>query len=222
MNTIEHILKDGTIITAFERDHIGSMISKTGYYYEGGMLDFIKAEIPKGLMIDCGANIGNHTLYLAKYCATNVIAFEPFAETFEVLVKNIFQNKINNVLPYNLGLSNESKEVCMLLESESNVGMAKIVNEGELNASVICFDERYPILTEPLTLIKIDCEGYEEKVLKGMIKTITQHKPALFIECQTLVEYNTITATLVPMGYMPIKKFNSTPTYYFKHISINP
>lgn len=217
MNTIDHTLKDGTILTAFERDHIGSMIAKTNYYYEGGMLDFIKNEIPRGLMIDCGANIGNHTVYLAKYCATNVMAFEPFAETFEVLIKNIFQNKINNVHPYNLGLSNEVKEVCMLLASESNVGMAKIVDEGEINAGVICFDKAYPILTEPLTLIKIDCEGYEEKVLQGMIKTIEQHKPALFIECQTSDDLISVNLILSPLGYKTIQRFNSTPTYLFRY-----
>lgn len=214
MKTIDHTLRDGVLITAFERDHIGNMIAKNNYYYEGGMLDYIKANVPKGLMIDCGANIGNHTLYLAKYCATNVIAFEPFPETFAVLVQNIQQNKFLNITAIPEGLSNEVKETTMSLASENNVGMAKIDEAGKVYARLNVLDTKLET-KEPITLIKIDCEGHEEKAILGMMKTIEQHKPALFVECQTEKEFFDVSSLLSPLGYRAIYTFNATPTYYF-------
>lgn len=215
MNTIDHKLKDGVILTAFEKDHIGNSIGATKYYYEGGMLDYIKANVPRGAMIDVGANIGNHSIYLAKYCATNVIAFEPFPSTFAVLVKNIQQNKFMNITALPVGLSDESKETSMSLSSEGNVGMAKIDEAGSIYTRVDVLDTMLET-REPITLIKIDCEGHEEKALKGMLETIKKHKPALFIECQTPDEFTVVNSILSPLGYRSVYKFNATPTYYFK------
>lgn len=220
MKTIDHTLTDGVVLTAFDGDHIGNVIAKTKNYYEGGMLDYIKSSIPKGLMIDCGANIGNHSVYLAKYCATNVIAFEPFPDTFAVLVQNIQQNKFMNITAVPVGLSNERKETTMSLASENNVGMAKIDEAGSVYARLDIFDSMVTEQTEPITLIKIDCEGHEEKALQGMLKTIKAHKPALFIECQTEKEYNAVLAIIAPIGYRAVYTFNATPTYYFKYEQI--
>ena len=213
MKTITHILKDGTLITAFEGDHISNIIGRTNYYYEGSMLDYIKENIPKGLMVDVGANIGNHSIYLAKYCATTVLAFEPFPASFELLKKNLIQNNILNVKPINFGLSNEEKRVFMT-SVNGNAGMNRIDDNGMIAVQVVTFECKG---IEPITLIKIDCEGYEEKALLGMIETIKEHKPALFIECQTLMEYQTINTILAPLGYVMIQKFNSTPTYFLRH-----
>src|SRR3990167_2424357 len=102
-------LKDGTIITGFKNDLITNGLRTTKNYYEFEMLEFIRNNIERGVMVDVGANIGNHTLYLAKYCANIVLAFEPFPDTHQLLESNILQNKICNVQPINFGLSNEEK-----------------------------------------------------------------------------------------------------------------
>lgn len=218
MKTLDHKLKDGIILTAFDRDHIGSMVAKTNYYYEGAMLDYINLNIPKGTMIDVGANIGNHSIFFAKYCATGVISFEPFPETFKVLEKNIKQNNINNIRAICVGLSDEPKDELMYLPNENNVGMAKIDPSGNVSIKVINFDESIKkALCDRVTLIKIDCEGYESKAIAGMIETIKEHKPALFIECQTIAEFTVVNSILSPLGYRSKSKFNATPTYYFKY-----
>ena len=216
MKTTDHKLMDDVILTAFSGDHISNIIEKSKYYYEGGMLDFIKLNVPRGLMIDVGANIGNHSIYFAKYCATSVIAFEPFPDTFAVLTQNIQQNKFMNITALPVGLSNESKETGMSLASDKNVGMAKIDDSGSIYARLDVLDTMLEA-KEPITLIKIDCEGHEEKALLGMMKTITDHKPALFIECQTQDELSTVSNLLHPIGYKVIYKFNATPTYFFKY-----
>jgi len=205
-------LKDGTIITGFKNDLITNVLRTTQNYYEFAMLEFIRTNIPKGVMIDVGANIGNHTLFLAKYCATKVLAFEPFPATFEVFATNMIQNKMVNVEPCGFGLSDKIEGVQMK-SVEGNAGMNKIDSEGDVIVFVapLIYTDK-----EPITLIKLDCEGYEEKAILGMIETIKEHNPALFIECQTSTELNAVSKILLPLGYEQKQRFNHTPTYYFQ------
>lgn len=206
-------LKDATIITGFKNDFITNVLRTTKDYYEFAMLDFIRNNVKRGVMVDVGANIGNHTIFLAKYCATHVLSFEPFDSTFELLEKNIIQNNIENVKCVVCGLSNEKKEVYMK-SVPGNAGMNKICDDGNLLVQVFPLDSIITTQGE-ITLIKLDCEGYEEKALLGMIGAIKVHKPALFIECQTETELNSISNILLPLGYSNKKRFNSTPTYFF-------
>jgi FkbM family methyltransferase len=206
-------LKDGTIITGFKNDFITNGLRTNQNYYELGMLNFIRDNIERGVMVDVGANIGNHTIFLAKYCATNVIAFEPYPATIDLLEQNVVENGLDNVEAYCLALSNDQNFVKMK-SIEGNAGMNKIDTFGTITVGTVLFDD-YTTVKEPITLIKIDCEGYEEKALLGMIETIKKHKPALFIECQTEIELSTISNILLPLGYSNKMRFNATPTYYF-------
>jgi FkbM family methyltransferase len=141
-----------------------------------------------------------------------VIAFEPFTDTFNILDGNIMKNGLNNVRCMDVGLSNEYKNLLMK-SIDGNAGMNRIDDKGIMPILVVPFDEIG--VGGSITLIKLDCEGYEEKALLGMIKTINEHQPALFIECQTEKELVAISKILIPLGYSNKRKFNATPTYYF-------
>ena len=214
MKTETNTLKDGTIITGFKNDLITNGHKTTNNFYELQMLEFIRDNIPTGVMIDVGANIGNHTIYLAKYCATKVMAFEPFPDTFKLLDKNITDNKLGfHVIASNYGLS-DNHEFVFMKSVDGNAGMNKVDSDGDAQVELLPFDV---ILDygDPITLIKLDCEGYEEKALLGMIETVKKHKPALFIECQTEKELVAISKILIPLGYSNKQRFNHTPTYFF-------
>ena len=214
MKTETNTLKDGTVITGFKNDLITNGHKTTKNFYEFQMLEFIRDNIPKGVMVDVGANIGNHTIFLAKYCATKVMAFEPFPDTFKLLDKNITDNGLRfNVIASNYGLSDNYESVFMK-SVNGNAGMNKVDSEGDAPVQLIAFDLILD-LDEPITLIKLDCEGYEEKALLGMIQTVKKHKPALFIECQTEKELVAISKILIPLGYSNKQRFNHTPTYFF-------
>ena len=214
MKTETNTLKDGTVITGFKNDLITNGHKTTNNFYEFQMLEFIRDNIPKGVMIDVGANIGNHTIFLAKYCATKVMAFEPFPDTFKLLDKNITDNGLQfNVIASNYGLSDNYESVFMK-SVNGNAGMNKVDSEGDAPVQLIAFDLILD-LDRPITLIKLDCEGYEEKALLGMIETVKKYKPALFIECQTEKELVAISKILIPLGYSNKQRFNHTPTYFF-------
>jgi len=78
--------------------------------YEPETLEWIKG-FPKGAVLwDIGANIGALSLYAALMPDTSVLAFEPAAATYAVLVKNIEVNTMaGRVFAYPLALSNETK-----------------------------------------------------------------------------------------------------------------
>lgn len=214
MKTETNTLKDGTVITGFKNDLITNGHKTTNNFYEFQMLEFIRDNIPKGVMVDVGANIGNHTIFLAKYCATKVMAFEPFPDTFKLLDKNITDNGLQfNVIASNYGLSDNYESVFMK-SVNGNAGMNKVDSEGDAPVQLIAFDLILD-LDRPITLIKLDCEGYEEKALLGMIETVKKYKPALFIECQTEKELVAISKILIPLGYSNKQRFNHTPTYFF-------
>lgn len=223
MELITHILPDATSITGAKGDHIINQIIKSNNYYEGSMLNYIRETVPYGVMIDVGSNIGNHTLFLAKYCATEVISFEPFPVCYDLLERNIILNNITNVRLMNIGLSNVAKEVLMDTV-EGNLGMAKIneedtVKEGNKRwVKVVPFDKYYlKGIKDRVTLIKLDCEGYELRAIEGMLELIERDKPILFIECQDDIAITATRQFLFQYGYKDVRRFNATPTYEFIH-----
>ena len=68
-------LYDKTILH-HHNDLIGGKVTRSKKYYEFKMLNYIKNLGKMNVIVDAGANIGNHTLFFAKYCAETVYAFE--------------------------------------------------------------------------------------------------------------------------------------------------
>lgn len=56
-------------------------------YNRGYITSLVKKE--NGVILDVGANIGNHTLYYANEIGAHVISFEPVYNTFSILKKQI-------------------------------------------------------------------------------------------------------------------------------------
>ena len=61
--------------------------------YEPDTVTTMASLIKSGdVVLDIGANIGNHSLYLAKITNCKIFAFEPNPETFSIFQKNILIN----------------------------------------------------------------------------------------------------------------------------------
>ena len=75
-------------------------------------------------VIDIGANIGCHTLTLAKL-NYSVIAFEPSEKNYYTLRKSVYLNNFTNVLIFNVGLYDEEK-VCDYYKGNRNYGNGMI------------------------------------------------------------------------------------------------
>ena len=137
-------------------------------------------------LIDIGANIGNHSIYLSKYFK-NVIAFEPNPFTFEILKLNTSQYA--NIAINNFGLSS-SENSLFLSEDKKNLGGSQIYNhKKDIPSSLITRDISLKKLDDLNidasnngVLIKLDVEGHELHALIGSKNFIKRYKPIICFE----------------------------------------
>lgn len=197
-------------------DHIQKHILRNRSLYEQSMLEEAGPLVPdNALIIDAGANIGNHTLFFAKVLGAKVLAFEPNPTTVALLQTNVEINRLHTQIeihPVALGASDGTGVISD--QRADNVGMAQVVHSQEGDIVIRSLDD--VVGNRPVHLIKIDVEGMECEVLKGALKILERSKPALFVEAATVEELNNIEEILRPFGYRKIKVYNHTPTYLFK------
>jgi FkbM family methyltransferase len=144
---------------------------------------------------DIGANIGVFTLYAAKIRGLRVVAFEPSASSYAVLVKNIELNELaDRVDAYCVALSDQTKLDHLYMantgagESMHAFGQAVTVR-GEMKAifrqSVPGFSGddfgRIFGLTAP-DHIKLDVDSIELAVLKGAAALIESRVKTIMVE----------------------------------------
>ncbi|MCL4708222.1 FkbM family methyltransferase [bacterium] len=143
---------------------------------------------PGMTVVDVGANIGYLTLLMAKIVgpAGKVYAVEPGRDNLEWLHKNIQLNGARNVkvLPVAAGAERQSRNFYL-----RKAGTLHSLHENDqavvetLQVQVAPLDEL--VQEKPIDFVKIDVEGGEIEVLKGMSK-ILQFNPAL----RLIVEWN--------------------------------
>lgn len=123
------------------------------------------------IAIDIGAHIGKWAVYMAKRGA-EVYAFEPDPFNYELLLYNININGVKDkVKAFNIALSDGEREYFFYSEG----GFSRIV-EKELGGksfkvkgiSMDIFFKKENIDMGKVLLIKMDVEGHEKRVLKGM------------------------------------------------------
>ena len=103
--------------------YIGERIALQKYEeYESILI--LKQVDKKSVVVDVGANIGYYTLLLAKICK-KVYAFEPDFECFEILKKNIKENKLKNVILINKAVSSKKGEENFIVDKD-NFGNSRL------------------------------------------------------------------------------------------------
>lgn len=139
------------------------------------------------IVIDVGANIGEVTMNLAQLVGPSgfVHSFEPDIDTFGKLSRNLSLNKFTNIRISPLGLGDRDEQLVLEAQVSSNRGGSRIHrhhSQGQ-RIQVTTLDSYVAAQTVgPVSLIKIDVEGFELHVLRGAEQTLRQCKPVLFIE----------------------------------------
>lgn len=190
---------------AFEGDQFMTpTLVKRGEYspQEWAMLEQLaKPGLP---VVEAGANIGVHTVPLARRCApAPLIAFEPQPRVFQVLCANLALNGIANVLAYPEACGEAEGSALVPLvdyESPGNFGGIALQGEGEvgIRVRVIALDS---LELTALGLLKIDVEGFEPQVLKGAAATIARCRPTIYCENDRPENQDEVIQLLAGMGY---------------------
>ncbi|MCU0547218.1 MAG: FkbM family methyltransferase [Oscillatoriaceae cyanobacterium Prado104] len=164
-----------------------------GRYYELEMQLFVMEAIKPGdTFIDIGANLGMITLIAAR-CVTptgRVHSFEPNPLVFKRLQKNVTDNELQQVTLHNCGLGDKQTELTLTVVNDE-VGMGTFTEIPEQDRPLISKQYQLPvyrgddILPEDLpgtTFIKIDVEGFEPLVIRGLDRTIKRLHPVILTE----------------------------------------
>jgi FkbM family methyltransferase len=143
---------------------------------------------PNQIVLDIGANIGYYALMEAKTVGPNgkVYAVEPVPKNFKVLKENVEMNELNNVELFNIALGDKDCITKMHVSTKSNwsrIAKKNIPDKIEETISVeMTTVDKFIKNKKVPTFIRMDVEGYEVNILKGMQKLIKQKNLDIFVE----------------------------------------
>jgi FkbM family methyltransferase len=203
------------------------MRADTFYSKEPEMIEWIDSFTNDSVFYDLGANIGIYSLYAATiHNNIKVYSFEPESQNFAKLCMNIFNNKLSNMKPYQIGISDKTMFTNLnIAVMEAGAGAATL--EGEyLDSQKTIFEQGiFSSTLDDLVLknnfpipkyIKIDVDGLEEQILHGSKEVLSSES------CQELlVEFNYIDKSdndvifsyLKDLGFSLIKESDWTETF---------
>jgi FkbM family methyltransferase len=125
--------------------------------------------------LDIGANVGLWSRDLVKHF-DQVIAFEPVAMFRECLQRNV---SASNLTIQSVALGDSDGQVNMII-TEGNTGHTHVDPTSRGGDTTIIRLDRLELVN--VDYIKIDCEGFEYRVLQGAKETIQRCRPVVVIE----------------------------------------
>lgn len=144
-----------------------------------------------GAMLDIGANIGNHSIFLSDLFE-QVISFEPFPSNAALLRANILLSNRTNIIVEEVGLGSSRAMLSYSVNDHDNTGSGRFSaaqSSDDLLLSVEVGDEiiktKYPEISSgkiKVRFVKCDVEGFEPEALQGISEIISQQKPIVFYE----------------------------------------
>lgn len=143
-------------------------------------------------IIDIGMSNGDSSIYFAKNGAKKVVGIEPDKRSFNLAVRNIQSSKVDTiVIPLNKALALNDQNVELIVYEDSPNGnsidaenMVKLESEKHIEVvEGITLKKVLDIFnSEPIDLLKMDCEGCEYAVLNNSNKEIFAKIKALEME----------------------------------------
>ena len=156
---------------------------------------------PGMTIVEIGANLGYYTLMEASLIGESgkIYAIEPIEENLDLLKRSMFANHYENRIElYHLAIS-DADGIAQIAKTKSSNGCTMFLNDGErsdyarnnldkrikeiISVNTMTLDNFLRNKHMP-DLIRMDVEGYETKIIKGMVKTLEDSKSGtkIFLE----------------------------------------
>ena len=182
-NENREIIVEGIPMTVFgSPELISDAIVRDNRFWEHHIFEQWVQHFPQnGLMLDIGANIGNHSLMFHKsFPYLKIWAFEMSYSNFILLYKNILP--YSEIKCFNVALSDSVKLISYKDSENNNNGGIAVhrIDEGRHNQVTISLDSLN--ILEKVSFIKIDIEGHEKFVYEGMRNLLLRDKPLIWAE----------------------------------------
>jgi FkbM family methyltransferase len=166
--------------------------------WERHIRDLLAFHLPeRGVFVDVGANIGYHTLYIARSLpSARVLAFEPNPFVRAQLARNAELSNGDNIQIFGcaLGAARGVTPFFAQASSDYNRGRSSLQRNQDLGRDVGAIDVECHTLDElvgdgRVDVIKLDTQGTELAVLAGARQTIARCRPLIVLEFEA--EYQT-------------------------------
>ncbi|MBR8829541.1 MAG: FkbM family methyltransferase [Gomphosphaeria aponina SAG 52.96 = DSM 107014] len=133
-------------------------------------------------VVDVGSYIGLYAIAIGKRLNEEgkVYAFEPDPNNFKALESHIKLNQLeNNVEAINLAVADKVSTVYFQSGRDSQSFVSNEYSEDLIPVNSVSLDNYFP--TSKIDILKIDVEGYEEKVIQGATNLLSDknRKPRL-------------------------------------------
>ena len=146
------------------------------------------AEFNSGVALDIGANIGNHSVFMARYFA-RVISVEPNPTALALLRCNLALAGAHHAQVLPVGLADAPGTLEFRQNESGNLGGSGFAFAGlraghAITCEVVRGDDVLTpeLLGGALRLVKIDIEGAELAALKGLATTLKREQPLVLFE----------------------------------------
>ena len=194
---------------------LGLSVSHYGTYEELEA-KIMEEKIETGnIVVDIGANIGLHTLNMARIVGNTgqVFAFEPDPSNFEILKKNVKINNYKNIILEQKAVGDKHGRVT-LYQSDNPINhrifpqTERATNQVQVELTNLdnYFDSD---MIDKINFIKIDVEGMEFGVLKGMKNILKNNK-----KIKILFEF--VPKDTIEAGFIPIELLDYLTSNGFK------
>jgi FkbM family methyltransferase len=197
--------RDGYFLYNRNDYYIGRSIEQYGEFSALEMKLFGQLCTPGHIVIEVGANIGAHTVGLARLVGPQcrILAFEPQRLPFQTLCANIALNSLENVDCFWAAAGSQDGFINvpdLNPRKQFNFGGVTLLG-AQSGRQVACHTLDRHVTLPRVDLIKIDVEGMEADVLRGSGQLLKQFKPVLYVENDRLEKSEALTRLIASFDY---------------------
>jgi FkbM family methyltransferase len=164
----------GTRLDIDIQDFIGSRILREGAYEPLSLARAVDLMSSGGVFVDVGSNFGLYTCTVGMRPGVTCLAVDPSAEAFSALQKNLALNPGVTAYLAHVAVANTGFLTRLEFPREDNLAMARVSEaslrdgSGYLVATTTLAEVLRHFQLDKIKLLKIDVEGYELQVLRGL------------------------------------------------------
>ncbi len=167
-------------------DWMERMAALTGVFYSIEATETLRWLLrPGDTFVDIGANLGFMSLTAAKLVGADgrVISFEPNVELYRRLSESMDRNAIPNVELHQCALGDSEGEANLAVHDHHGASSLRHGSTDGLVVRVLRGDDVVSdIDPAKWCVVKIDVEGYEERVLAGLTDLLKRPRTAFMVE----------------------------------------
>jgi FkbM family methyltransferase len=155
----------------------------------GCFLDVVQQR-PRRVLLDIGANVGTHSLRFARHF-DSVHSFEPNPSVWSSFDRNVSINHLQNVTLHRVGLGEQDADLPLFAIDSLNDGLGTFLADEQYDRPLKCIGRSKIANGDtyiqahnigPVDAVKIDVQGFEPMVLRGLRATLASSRPVVWFE----------------------------------------